>query len=231
MEFSPSDAHAGQLAEHLGWDKIIVQLENGFYWPIMRKEIEKFIDRFLISQGTKGTKQNAGLYFNLLRSLVGNNPKKWDQCLPQAEFTFNNMSNISTGCAPFIEAYGHRPNHVMDISLVPSKQPVVEDLITHNQEVYKNVKQALQKSNDKYKTHVHKSIRVQNFDVGDMVMVHLSKEWYPAGSCSKLKARNNRSFEILRKTNSNAYVVDLPTELNMSPTFNVNVLRRYLHLM
>jgi len=37
----------------------------------------------------------------ILRSLVGEHPKKWDQTLPQDEFGYNDSRNKSTGLSPF----------------------------------------------------------------------------------------------------------------------------------
>jgi len=41
-------------------------------------------------------------------------------------------------------------------------------------------------------------------------MVQIRLERYPPGTIKKLHARSARSFKILRKINSNAYIVDLP---------------------
>lgn len=133
------------------------------------------------------------------RALVGNNPKKCDQCLPQQEFAFYNKPNRFTRYALFTAAYGHQPKHLTFLQY----QPAVENLFQHNQELYKSVQQALQKSNVKSKAHVDRTRRVQNFELGGMVMVQISKDRYPAASYSKLKARNYGPCEIMRKLNSN----------------------------
>lgn len=51
-----SEAHVGGLAGHFDKDKIAAQLENKFYWPGLRKETEKFIQRCPICQEAKGMK-------------------------------------------------------------------------------------------------------------------------------------------------------------------------------
>nr|GFC79951.1 hypothetical protein [Tanacetum cinerariifolium] len=49
---------------------------------------------------------------NLLRSLVGDHPKAWDQKLPQAEFAHNHAVNRSTGLSPnHVLAQVHQTTH------------------------------------------------------------------------------------------------------------------------
>nr|GEZ15205.1 Gag-Pol polyprotein, putative [Tanacetum cinerariifolium] len=46
---------------------------------------------------------------NLLRSLVGGNPRRWDLVLPQAEFAYNRSKSYTTGKIPFIVVTGANP--------------------------------------------------------------------------------------------------------------------------
>ena len=46
---------------------------------------------------------------NLLRCLVGDKPKGWDLILTQAEFSYKNSVNRSTGRSPFQIMYGSSP--------------------------------------------------------------------------------------------------------------------------
>jgi hypothetical protein len=55
----------------------------------------------------------------LLRSLVGENLKSWDQQLYQAEFTFNQSINQSTGLSPFTIIYGGNSRTPLDIVPLP----------------------------------------------------------------------------------------------------------------
>jgi len=52
---------------------------------------------------------------NLLRSLVGEHPRQWDQVLAQAEFAYNDSFNRSTGQSPFHIVYGMNPRGVHDL--------------------------------------------------------------------------------------------------------------------
>jgi hypothetical protein len=63
--------HEGEFAEGetqwrigrtLGHDKTFAKLNESYFWPGMRSEVKRFVDRCRICQHSKGRKQNAGFY-------------------------------------------------------------------------------------------------------------------------------------------------------------------------
>ena len=70
--------------------------------------------------------------------------------------------------------------------------------------------------------------RYKEFQIGDEVMVHLRKEFFPVGRYNKLKMKKFEPCKIVKIHDSrNAYEVELPNELNISPVFNILYLTEY----
>jgi hypothetical protein len=59
------EKHSVGLAEHFGYDKTFAQLSSLYYWPGMREDVNKFVDRCNICQHAKGKRQNTILYQSL----------------------------------------------------------------------------------------------------------------------------------------------------------------------
>ena len=58
-------------------------------------------------------------------------------------------------------------------------------------------------------------------------MVWILHEWFYLGAVKKLHARSAGPFQIMKKLNDNAYVIDLSKNFGISSTFNVEDLVDY----
>jgi hypothetical protein len=57
--------------------------------------------------------------------------------------------------------------------------------------------------------------------VVDLVLAHLRKEIFPRRTYNKMKIKKIGSCKILRKFEANAYEIELPYDVGISPILNV----------
>ena len=50
---------------HVGRDRTLQLVRESYFWPTVRKEVERFVERCRICQVSKGKATNAGLYMPL----------------------------------------------------------------------------------------------------------------------------------------------------------------------
>ena len=62
--------------------------------------------------------------------------------------------------------------------------------------------------------------RFKEFNVGEYVMVRIHLERIPKTFSKKLYARVMGPYSIICKLGSNAYLLDLPNYMDISPIFN-----------
>ena len=93
-------------------------------------------------------------------------------------------------------------------------------LASHIRALHEEIREKIMKNNADYKASADLHRRL-TFNVSDYVMVRMRPEWFPPKTVKKLHARSAGPFQILKKINSNAYVVDLPPDFSISCTFNV----------
>ena len=102
-----------------------------------------------------------------------------------------------------------------------------EEFASEIQAIHEQVKQQLQDSSIKYKIRSDLRKREVNFEVGDLVLAHLRKERFPKRWYKKLKFKNIGPCKILRRFLANAYEIELPYDIGISPIFNVADLYKY----
>ena len=79
----------------------------------------------------------------------------------------------------------------------------------------------------KYKSDADLKKRDKEFQAGDLVMVFLRKSRFPISTYHKLKNKRIGPCKIVKKINSDSYIVDLLADLHVSQSFNVSELTDY----
>jgi hypothetical protein len=88
------------------------------------------------------------------------------------------------------------------------------------------VQEWFEKSQSKYNTRHDKHRVDHSFQVGDEVLIYISKERYK-GEGKKLKPIRYGPLNILKKISNNALCLDLPPYMQMYAVVNVENLRLY----
>jgi hypothetical protein len=155
---------------------------------------------------------------------------QWDSILPQAEFAYNDSVNRSTGKSPFQIVYGMQPrgiSELRDSEQTATRSASAEEFAEAMKELHSRVKERLQNSSQEYKRRADQHRRQLQFEVGDLVLAHLRKERFPRGTYNKLKMKKIGPCRVLKKIGTNAYEIELPDGIGISPIFNVSDLYPY----
>jgi hypothetical protein len=167
---------------------------------------------------------------NLLRCLITYHHTTWDLLLPHAEFAYNCSINRSTGVSLFEIVVGIKPKLPLDLAPLPSSSRVcegAEDFVKHLQNIHEEVRKRLTINFEKYKLQADKHRRKLEFKPGDVVLIRIRPERFPKGVFQKLHQRRVGPFKILQQLGQNAYLLELPPNLHISPIFNVEDLTAY----
>jgi hypothetical protein len=167
----------------------------------------------------------------MLRAILKKNIKMWEECLPHVEFAYNHSLHCTTKMCLFEIVYGFLPRALIDLMPLPSSKKLNFDATQRAElmlKLHETTKENIERMNAKYKHIGDKGRKQLDFEPGDLVWLHLRKERFSNLRKSKLMPRADGPFKILEKINENAYKLDLPTDFEVSTTFNIANLKPYL---
>jgi hypothetical protein len=167
----------------------------------------------------------------MLRAVLKKNIKMWEECFPHVKFAYNRSLHSTTKMCPLEIVYGFLPRAPIDLMSLPSSEKLNFDATQRAElmlELDETTKENIERTNAKYKIGGDKGRKQLDFAPGDLVWLHLIKEWFPDLRKSKLMPRADGPFKVLKKINENAYKLDLPADFGVSPTFNIVDLKPYL---
>jgi hypothetical protein len=167
----------------------------------------------------------------MVRAVLDQNLRRWEDCLPHVEFACNHATHSSTKMFPFQIVYGYIPRAPIDLFSFDTEDAPHLDIVAHVEQMvnlHEQNHQNITTANAKYLVAGSKGKKHVTFESGDMVWLHWRKDRFPTLRRSKLMPRAVGPFKVLTKINDNAYILDLPPEFGVSTSFNVADLKPYM---
>ena len=133
--------------------------------------------------------------------------------------------------SPFQIMYGMHPRGVCelcDLRQLEQRSPDGEEFAMRISELQEQVKARLQQSNTSYKARAYSKRRETNYEIGYLVLAYLKRDTFTKGEYNKLKMKKIGPCRILKKFSANAYELEMPTGVGISPIFNVEDLYPYV---
>ncbi|WVZ85345.1 hypothetical protein U9M48_032284 [Paspalum notatum var. saurae] len=158
---------------------------------------------------------------------------KWDECLPLAEFAYNNSYQKSLDMAPFEALYGRRCRTPLNWSEPGERVTFGPDLVTQAEEQVKFIHDNLKRAQSRQKSYSDKRRRPLVFEKDDHVYLRVSpmKGVHRFGVKGKLAPRYVGPFKITEQCGPVAYRLELPPHLAaVHDVFHVSQLKKCLRV-
>ncbi|WVZ76113.1 hypothetical protein U9M48_024115 [Paspalum notatum var. saurae] len=214
------EAHGGGLMGHFGVYKTHEVLTAHFFWPRMRRDVER-----LVARRTTCRKLSHVRTTMVCICL----------CLPLLSLGLIFLWTLFWDCLELrrggIIVYGYIPRAPIDLfALDAADAPHIDAAahIDHMITLHEQTQQNIAATNAKYRVAGSKGRKHVTFEPGDMVWLHLRKDRFPTLRRSKLMPRAAGPFKVLTKINDNAYILDTLAEFGVSTSFNVADLKPYV---
>jgi hypothetical protein len=170
---------------------------------------------------------------DMLRACVLSFPEKWDECLPLAEFSYNNSYQESIRMAPFEALYGKKCRTPLNWVEVGDRGYYGPDFIREARKQVGVIQKHLEVAQARQKAYADKRRRPLQFEVNDYVYLKVSpmKGVSRFGVRGKLAPRYIGPYKVLERRGSVAYRIQLPDILSaVHDVFHVSQLRKCLRV-
>jgi len=153
----------------------------------------------------------------MLRACVLAYPQKWDECLPLAEFSYDNSYQESIKMAPFEALYGRRCRTPLNWSEAGERTIFGPDMVQEAEEQVRLIQANLKIAQSRQKSYADKRSSPLAFKVSDHVYLKVSpwKGVQRFGIKGKLSPCYVGPYPIVEKCGPVAYRLDLPANLSV----------------
>ncbi|KAJ7963973.1 Retrotransposon protein, putative, Ty3-gypsy subclass [Quillaja saponaria] len=176
------------------------------------------------------TERFNGMLEEYLCHFASVNQRNWPKLLDTAQFCFNAQKSSATNKSPFEIVTGQQPllPHTLD-GPYTGKSPKAHHFTKDWKQNIDIARVYLKKASKRMKKWADKGRRQLEFQVGDLVLVKLTKEQLNGlrGQDHKLIPKYEGPLPIVSKVGKVAYKIDLPPWMKIHPVIHVSNLKQY----
>jgi hypothetical protein len=149
---------------------------------------------------------------DMLRACVLAYGAKWEDCLPFAEFSYNNSYQASLQMAPFEALYGRKYRTPLNWSETGDSTIFGPDILQEAEEKVRMIRDYLKAAQSRQKSYADKRRRELTFKIGDFVYLRVSplKGMQRFQVKGKLAPRFIGPFKILGRRGEVSYQLEMP---------------------
>jgi hypothetical protein len=205
------------------------------FWEELHKSLgTKLLHSSAYHPQTSGQTERVNQIFDdMLRACAIEFPQKWDDCLPLAEFSYNNNYQESIKMAPFEALYGRRWRTPLNWSEPGERWFFRPDMVKETKEKVQRIIHNLKEAQARQKSYADKRHKPLYFEVEDYVYLKVS----PMKDVSRIKVKGKLApryigpFPILEQCGPVAYQLQLPETLSaVHNVFHVSQLKKCLRV-